>query len=219
MTAAALTRLFAAAVDRVRGGHMDGASDDDGFTMMETVVAMTLTAIFLAMFTTALVSLYGTSNKADAVSQTSVQLNIAFQRVDKQIRYASAISAPNDLITPGNAWYTEFVNTSSGQDVCTQLRLSDGVLSERTWTGVPTSIPGFTVLASNLTQPTSSPFTFYAATGTQTQQRLRLTVAAPVVTANTNSGLNVTFSAMNSGQSSSTNDGATLVCQNAGARP
>jgi type II secretory pathway pseudopilin PulG len=215
----AIGRLRPEASKRLRAESEDAGADDGGFTMMETVVSMTLMAIFLAMFTTAIVSLYGTSNKADAISQTSVQLNTAFERVDRQIRYAAAISAPNNLVTPGNAWYTEFVNTTTGQDVCTQLRLVGGVLSERTWTGLPSSTPGFTVLASNLTQPTSTPFTFYAASGTQTQQRLRLTVAAPVATAKTNSGLNVTFSAMNSGQSSTTNDGATLVCQTAGGRP
>jgi hypothetical protein len=188
---------------------------------METVVAMSLMTIFLALFTTAIVSLYGSTNKAEAVSQTSIQLNTAFSRIDKQIRYASSVNAPNTTASATGAWYDEFINTTSGQDVCTQLKLSGGILYERTWTGVPTGTVGFVALASSLTQPTgTTPFTFYPASGTQIEQRLRLSLTAPIGTSGTTtSGLNVTFSAMNSGQSSTTNDGSTLLCQNAGGRP
>jgi Tfp pilus assembly protein PilV len=204
---------------RLAADPNEDVSNESGFTMMETVVAMTIMTLFMAMFTAAIVSLYGTSSKAESVSQTSIQLSTAFQRLDKQTRYASAINAPNAIVTTSGAWYAEFVNTTTGQDVCTQLRVVGGVLSERTWTGTPAATVGFIVLANGLAQPTTTPFTFYPATGTQVEQRLRLTLTAPIVKSSTTSGLNVTFSAMNSGQSSTTNDGLTLICQNAGGRP
>ncbi|MCW2538669.1 MAG: hypothetical protein JWN95_394 [Frankiales bacterium] len=192
---------------------------DGGFSLTEVLVTMGIMSIFMAMFTTALVQMFGTSNKIDRISQSTEQLNLAFQRVDKQIRYASSMNAPNSIATGTTGpWYVEFVNTATGNDVCTQLKLDGTMFYERTWTGTPASTPVFVPLASNLAPATSTPFSFYVATGTQTIQRLGLRLAASAGGTAT-SNLSVTFAAMNSSQASTTNDGVSLVCQNAGGRP
>lgn len=200
---------------RIRGEHPEA-----GFTLLEIMISMVLMTFFMVLFTGAVFQMFSMSNKVGAVTESSTQVNIAFQRIDKQIRYASSIDAPNTVLSTGGAWYVEFVNTTSGSDVCYQLRLINSQLQERTWTGTPALTPTWVPLASNVVMPTSTPFTFTPATGSQTAQRLKVAFSSKSVTNSTTSATSqtaVTFAAMNSGQgTSATNNGTTLVCQNAG---
>ncbi len=208
-----LRNRLAARLRRVRG------SSEDGFTLIEIMVSMSLMTFFLAMFTGAVLQMYKVSNKTQAVTDSSTQINIAFERIDKQVRYASAISPPNQTKSPLGAWYVEFVNTTSGSDSCYQLRIYNSQLQERSWTGTPTVPPTWLSLASGVVVPASTPFSFNTAAGSQTAQRLQLslTTTASSGSTTTNSQTAVTFEAMNSGQGTSpTNDGTSLICQNTG---
>jgi prepilin-type N-terminal cleavage/methylation domain-containing protein len=194
-------------------------SGDGGFTLLEVVVSMGLMSVFMAMFTGAIFQMYNVSNKTNAITDSSSQLNTAFLRIDKQVRYAAAISPPNKTRTALGGWYVEFVNTTSGTDACYQLRVLGGVFQERSWTGTPSATPTWTALASGIVMPAVTPFTFTTAAGSQTAQRLKLSLTAAAGSGGTSSTSQtaVTFAAMNSGQvSSPTNDGASLICQNAG---
>jgi prepilin-type N-terminal cleavage/methylation domain-containing protein len=198
---------------RARGGV------DEGFTMIEIMVSMSLMTFFMAMFTGAVLQMYKVSNKTQAVTNSSTQLNIAFERIDKQVRYASAISPPNQTKSVLGGWYVEFVNTTSGTDTCYQLRVYNSQLQERTWSGTPTAPPTWFSLANGVVMPTSSPFSFNTAAGSQTAQRLTLSLATTASARDTvtTSQTKVTFEAMNSGQGTSpTNDGSSLICQNTG---
>ena len=207
---------LASRLDRLR---RCGTGPDDGFTMIEIMVSMTLMTFFMTMFTGAVLQMYKVSNKTQAVTNSSTQLNIAFERIDKQIRYASAISPPNQAKSTLGGWYVEFVNTTSGTDNCYQLRIYNSQLQERSWAGTPTVPPTWLSLANGLVMPTSTPFSFNTAAGSQTAQRLTLslTTTASARDTATTSQTNVTFEAMNSGQGTSpTNDGSSLICQNTG---
>jgi len=190
-----------------------------GFTLLEVMISMVLMTFFMVLFTAAITQMFSMSNKVDAVTESSSQINVAFERIDKQVRYASSIDAPNTVKAPGG-WYVEFVNTASGTDVCYQLRVSGSQLQERSWTGTPALPPRWVPLASNVVMPASTPFTFSPAAGSQTAQRLKLSISSTSSTDSRTSATSqtvVTFEAMNSGQgTSTTNDGTTLVCQNAG---
>lgn len=198
---------------KVTEGH------DAGFSLTELLVTMGIMSVFMAIFTTSVLQLFGASNKSDHIAQSTAQLNSAFQRIDKQMRYASAINAPNANATGSTGpWYVEFVNTSTGSDVCTQLKLDGSVLYERQWTSGSGSSATFNAVASELVPQTSTPFTFYPANGTQANQRLKTSLTSSAGDG-AESGLSVTFDAMNSSQATTTNDGTTLVCQDAGGRP
>lgn len=197
-----------------------GADDPDaGFTLVEIMVSMSLMSVVMVLFTGAVLQMYSSYNKASGLVDAATQVNTAFARIDRQVRYASDINAPGLGAVKADGtqdWYVEWDNTTSGTDQCTQLRISDGLLQERSWTGTPTSPPGYTTLASGILTPTTTPFVWSAAGSAQAHERLQLVLTArsgPDRDAAT-SATAVTFSAMNSGQGVSvTNDGSTLVCQ------
>lgn len=213
-----MSRLFAGALRRIRGGQDERES---GFTLLEIMVSMTLMGFFMIMFTGAILQMYRVSNRTAAITSSASRLNTAFERIDKQIRYASAISPPNQARSPFGAWYVEFVNTTSGADACYQLRVYGSQLQERTWSGSPAVAPVWVPLASGIKMPATSPFGFSTAAGSQTSQRLKVSLSSNPSTGGGTTGVTsqtaVTFAAMNSGQvSSTTNDGSTLICQNTG---
>jgi len=119
--------------------------DDSGVTLVEVAVAMTLTSIFMALFTTGLLQVFRVFGHDQAAAIAQEQVHVAFQRLDNQIRYAAGISAEGQV---GPDWYVEFLTTYTGSPVCTQLRLTPGgQLQLRQWDQGDTP-PTFTVLAS-----------------------------------------------------------------------
>jgi prepilin-type N-terminal cleavage/methylation domain-containing protein len=157
----------------------------DGVTMIEVVVSLTLMAVLMTIFTTAVIEVYRNVNQTEAISTGQSQLNTIFLRLDKEVRYASGISQP--IQRPGSNWYVEYLNTSRGNEICTQLRLtSTGQLQRRTWNRSQTSIEpsGWAVLGSDLGTVTGSvPFEFVPADPSRPSaganfQQLRVTLAA-----------------------------------------
>ena len=57
--------------------------------MVEIVVVMVIMSIVLIIFTTGITQAFSAENKVDTASQAENQLVIAFQRLDKEVRYAS----------------------------------------------------------------------------------------------------------------------------------
>ena len=132
-----------------------GSHVDAGFTAIEMVVAMSLMSTLLVVFTTGLVGFFRSANRNQAAVTAQSQIHLAFQRLDTQIRYASAIS--REGVAPGTSdWYVEYLSNYTGVPACTQLRLtSSGRLQQRTWTQGDTTLPAFATLASGVsgTQP------------------------------------------------------------------
>ncbi len=156
--------------------------DDAGVTLVEMVVAMGIMMIFLAIFTGAMVMMSKSETKARSVSDTSTQLNVAFLWLDRNVRYASALTAPGT--TSGN-FYLELSNTGSGSQVCTQVRLNAAThkLERRSWTVTGTSpsyanLSGWLLIASNITN-TASPFSVASrATGSEVHQQLGVSLTS-----------------------------------------
>ncbi len=127
---------------------------DEGSTLLEVVIGMSIMSIFLGMFTGAIVVLTNTQSRAEALTTSSGQVNTAFQRLDSSIRYAAAISAPGST-GPSGGWYVEFRTTATGTAVCTQLRVDTALqqLQSRTWRPDPpaTAPTRWVPLASSIT--------------------------------------------------------------------
>lgn len=181
---------------------------DAGVTLMELMVGLTIMTIFMGMFTGAAVMMYNSTSKAEAIGETASQLSIAFSRLDKSVRYASAISQPGTGMD-GNT-YVEWQSTYSGATNCTQLRLDTGAdqLQQRTWTvagpGTYTALTNWTPLASGLATGATDVFSRSVSTETMPHQQLRIYLVAQSMgrTGPTTPISDVTFTAFNSSDSS-----------------
>jgi prepilin-type N-terminal cleavage/methylation domain-containing protein len=176
--------------------------DDRGVTLIEVMVAMTLMSVAGAMFTGSIIQVYKSINKAESNYTAQSQINSAFSRLDKEIRYARSVSTP---ATVSGDYYVEYLVELSDVDTCVELRLhtSTSELQRRSWAqGVtPVAPTTWTTLATNITATT--PFTTYgldknSLTGNRFQ-RLNITVTSKAGGATTGSTRqsNVTFTALN----------------------
>ena len=134
--------------------------DDAGFSLVETMVTLGVMSIMMAIFTGAILQVYRTSTATESLSQAQSQLRLAFQRFDRELRYASWIAEPGKF---GTAWYVEFAGPVVTD--CRQLRLetapagggNEGVLQLVAWTlGAPpaTGRPGQTIASQLVTTGT-----------------------------------------------------------------
>jgi prepilin-type N-terminal cleavage/methylation domain-containing protein len=198
---------------RLRGTDAGPRAGEAGFSLVEVLVTLSVMSVVMVMFTTAVLQIYGNSGTAESIATTRSQLNQAFQRFDREVRYASWISAPGQV---GTAWYVEFASSDAAE--CLQLRLDTGpgVLQLLRWKpGSPPAKnqPGQTV-ASQLVTDAAGPFELVPAgvsgatdpsfTPDFEALRVRLTARAGVSTAT----VDATFTALNT----SRNTPATHVC-------
>ncbi|GAA3125342.1 hypothetical protein GCM10010466_15280 [Planomonospora alba] len=200
---------------------------DDGISLIEVVVSLGVLGVLMAVFTAGVLQVYRAVSTTESVASAQSQLQVAFQRLDKEIRYASWISEPSAPVRGRR--YVEFTaeDPATGRPQCRQLRLDlgRGVLQLVRWTpGSPPAegAPGETLASSIVTdglavQPPSGtakpPFVLQRAGSTPVRdgggsvgadftpdfQRLELHLTARVGTAE-NAGtanLDVAFTALN----------------------
>jgi hypothetical protein len=193
----------------MRGG------DDRGTTMLEVTVSMVLMSIVLAIFTTSIITMMRTANRNQTMSFTQAQVTTAFLRLEKEIRYASAISQEG---TVAGDPYVEYLTTNTGSRACTELRLHSGQLQWRTWTQPPApTVPSpsnvtpskWIVLATGVSS--TAPFTFHDADPQYVFQRLELNLTAGTTTGGVANArrTDVTLTALNTSLSS---QGDTTEC-------
>lgn len=201
---------------------------DDGMTLMELMVGMGIMTIFMGIFTTAVVAMFSSTSKTQAVKNSSTALNTVFDRLDRQVRYASVIDQPiKTTINPTTVeWSVAFRTddpTSTTSATCNELKIRQvpgstlEQLVERTWTRT-TNTDGSTsasnvsawgqlaggITLTDQTGATVTPFALLTPTDGVAVQRLSLKLAA--VDGNGNSKATsfsqITFSALNSTTSS-----------------
>ncbi|WP_375480181.1 type II secretion system protein [uncultured Jatrophihabitans sp.] len=206
---------------RARLARVAGSADR-GTTLVELLVGMAIMTVFMAIFLTSILLMSSTANKVEATTISATQTNQAFLKLDKMVRYASAVSTPG-VSTASGDWYVEFdspptgVSTAQTGDTCTQLRLDSRQLQQRTWTvtnGVAAAASAWTPMASYVTNGSAAagsadaPFTTPVAgvSASTSFQRLQLTLVATAgnsVTATNRSQM--TFTALNSDVSLASN--------------
>ncbi|BCJ45713.1 hypothetical protein GCM10010168_58670 [Actinoplanes ianthinogenes] len=138
-------------------------TDDRGFSLIDLMVSMSLMAVFMAIFTTGIVQMYRTAGRAEATQAVQGNLDVAFERLDDEVRYAKAISKPD---TDGH--WVEYLTVDGAAQTCTGLRLQGGLLQRRTWASGATPGSTWNTLASGV----SGTFT----AGSRADQRQQLTV-------------------------------------------
>jgi prepilin-type N-terminal cleavage/methylation domain-containing protein len=223
------------AVNRIRARMRldDPMRAQSGFSLIELVVAMTIFSIFVGLFLIAVVGLARGTTRAKLTAESSSGVLLVFQNIDRQVRYADAITVPGQGASGSRYRYVEFrtpaASTREGVTKCTQWRFDsvEGVIASRQWpaltfaSATPWSMKVDTVIDSSATD---YPFALVkAAAGASTKQQLALTIDAGNESMNAGASISTTYVARNSSLSSPTNldvAGANpSVCWNSASRP
>jgi hypothetical protein len=118
------------------------------------MVGMTLMGVVGAVFTTGIVQVYRTTNTVETMARVQSQVQLVLQRLDTEIRYAYDITTPTtpeEAVTDSGVWYVEFLLVdSTGTQQCDQLKLGNGVLSQRSWAAGSAPATPVTALASGI---------------------------------------------------------------------
>jgi hypothetical protein len=137
--------------------------DDAGFSVAEVMSSLGVMSVVLVVFTAAILQTYRTSAKTESITIIQSQLQTAFQRFDRELRFASWIAQPGKV---GTAWYVEYAGYD--ETTCGQLRLetaadpadpnAGGVLQWLTWPKATPPAAGSAgrTVASNLVAPDSN---------------------------------------------------------------
>lgn len=200
--------------------------DDTGTTLTELLVAIGIFTMVLVVALSATVLMSGQAARTQVTSDTASQLRTVFQRMDKEVRYASAINAPG--VSGGNI-YVEYLipeAATSGVAKCVQWRYVTGSkeLQRREWTpGTDADVSTWSTMATNLlndlSDPNQQPFALHKAgpSGSKVylRQGLNIYLDAGLRDAQHAAGsqLDVYMVANNSSAASISNDsGGTKVC-------
>lgn len=106
---------------------------DEGTTLVELIVTMTIVAIFFSIFGVVSAKVFDSSRSQQARSvNLDVNRNVV-QVLDRQVRYANAINLPS---TSNGSEYVEWQTGSAGKvQTCYQWRVTGaGVMEHRSWT-------------------------------------------------------------------------------------
>jgi type II secretory pathway pseudopilin PulG len=169
-------------------------------TLIEVMVTLSIMGLVMMIFTTSVVQMFRAANKSESIAEAQKQINIMFLRLDKEIRYASAISVP---VLDTNGWHVRYLKTDVQTETptCNELRLgAAAALEYREWVYDASPGTAWTVLASSVAAPPDGqPFTRLAPGVTADVYQLRLALVATSGTGETatRSDTAVTFSALN----------------------
>ncbi|MEV6298996.1 prepilin-type N-terminal cleavage/methylation domain-containing protein [Actinoplanes sp. NPDC051861] len=142
---------------------MAAGDNDEGFSLMELVITLSIMSVVTLMLVSATVEIYSGTKAIDNTAEARDQLDNSFRRLDRELRYARWIG---QVKTAPYRFRYELPKAADGKSQCRELSLAaDGVLSLAAWkdpdaTG-PTSRPA---IASGVTQISGvAPFAVYYA--------------------------------------------------------
>lgn len=143
--------------------------DDDGFSLPELLISMTIFAAFLAVITATVSTMMQDIRHTTTVNFAAAQNARAFDTFDREMRPASGVNIPG-LGTNGQDFYIEFLTTDlNGLPICRQWRLvvSTDQLQQRSWTPVTSGTPtlsAWTLVANGIVN-TTDPFSLGTSAG------------------------------------------------------
>jgi type II secretory pathway pseudopilin PulG len=125
---------------------------------VELMVAMLIFSIFMVTASAGITHLFQTEQQTQSVSTAGSQLQLAFQSLDRQVRYASGVWATQDA--SGNSYMTwDSTYQGQAQPTCNELEFSpsSGLLQQRSWPAGSQPGTGWNPLATGLTPDPSNP--------------------------------------------------------------
>ncbi|GAA0804278.1 PulJ/GspJ family protein [Spirilliplanes yamanashiensis] len=173
---------------------------DDGMTLLEVLVSMSVMAVVLVVATAGLLPVYRLVNDADLQDRAQSALSVAMLRLDRQVRYAVRVSVAVDgrsatylSVEPGAARKCHAVRWS-----VTSSPL--GVLQQRSWTAGGSPGATWSTLATDLRIDRTGftrPFTLSEPTDDVDYQRLQIKLVSSAANGRAERRSDVTFSALN----------------------
>ncbi|MDQ0427069.1 PulJ/GspJ family protein [Cellulomonas iranensis] len=222
------------------GGHgrdrdTTTSTRDAGITLVELIVSMGIFTVLVAVVMGGVVMMSRSTVRADVTVTANDGLRTAFQRLDRQVRYAEAVNFPGDGAQGRR--YVEFrvsaTVSATGRATCTQWRWDPtaGTLDRRSWEDcVGVAVPAFGTVVSDVQPPADGvtanyPFQLLKATEDNPRQRLVVRLRAGDSTLGNPVEQRTVFVARNSSTGSLTNSDTSTpgvsdipVCM-AGGRP
>ena len=149
---------------RVIRDRLADRQDGEGFTLVELLVSMFLFVIVLALVASATLVMEHGLRKSQGQSDNLDASRKVLLLLDRQVRYANAITQPGVGATP-TATYVEWQSGDTNQQqTCTQWRFDSaaGTLAYRTWpvptvTGAPVTPTGWVTEAFGVSRVGSAP--------------------------------------------------------------
>lgn len=145
------------------------AQDDAGVTLVELLVSMSVFTLLLALVMTAVVSMSRSAVKVGNTADASDSLRLAFETMDRQVRYADAVNAPSSDATSTSVVFRVSAQAPGTPPQCTQWRLrgavgaAGAVLETRTWADGATPGTTWRTVAGRLVRTDApAPFTLPA---------------------------------------------------------
>ena len=123
---------------------------DAGYSLTEVLVSMGLMSIVMAIASTGFYSMYHLSDAAETAALAQAELQAAFNKLDREVRYAARVSDP---YFDSSTWYIDYVfPDDTGVNQCVQLSLprAGGTLKHRQWDQRLSPSAAATAVANNL---------------------------------------------------------------------
>ena len=186
--------------------------DDEGFSLIETIVAMSIFGVFTSLVMAAIIAMLTDTQKNQSLLDGQVTIENIFQKLDHSVRYANGVQQPG-IGVGANAsnyyveWQSQPVTTQPA--TCTQLKFNPttDILQLRTWSPTATVITptAWKQIGADITNP-GNPFQLTAANSKAVvpilHQQLQVTLMTqPHGTSSAKSTASVTeatFTALNS---------------------
>lgn len=142
------------------------AAEDDGFTLVELLVAMSILIVVLGIFTGAFLTVATGVRKTNSLATAQAQARNAFQLLDRTLRYANAVNDPTSV---SGSQYLEYElgdvsQTTALPQTCYQWRVTSN--ADLQWRSFTISSP----LAAAGSQSPISPTWTTVASGLDTSQ-------------------------------------------------
>jgi prepilin-type N-terminal cleavage/methylation domain-containing protein len=144
--------------------HLSARSREEqqGFSLIELLVAMSIFAVLLAVVMSVIVAMNSSMVKTQGITDSARNGLLATEILDKELRYGDWINAPAYGTTNTSDYYLSFeALNSTDVEQCYQWRVhTGGKLQQRTWlsantTSVTTTSPAFTTVAVGVVNPTT----------------------------------------------------------------
>ncbi|MEU4157532.1 prepilin-type N-terminal cleavage/methylation domain-containing protein [Actinoplanes sp. NPDC026670] len=135
---------------------------DEGYSLVEVLVAASLMSVVMAVSVTAILQIYSSINRTEETVSVRDAIDVSFRRLDRELRYATWVS---DAKAVNGRWYLEYALPldKNSEYPCRQIKLENGVLTLASWKLPSTSPANPFVIASGVTADTTKgPVELYA---------------------------------------------------------
>jgi prepilin-type N-terminal cleavage/methylation domain-containing protein len=166
---------------------------DQGFTLIELVIAMSIFGLLMAITYSVLTSVQRQTSRTLATSDDVAQVRLALQQIDRQVRSGNVLYSPANEVTaltgtpdcysftvapsavPNAGNCMRVYTQANGDNRCVQWRIRGGELATRSWApDAPSGVSSWRVVAHNIVNTNSTGPAAFSLQGATTSYGARL---------------------------------------------